>query len=64
LGEFSPIGRLFSSSSFSKTTEVAQKILGYYFSGKNYVCILIKNGLGYILVDLKNSSGHPDPNQK
>jgi hypothetical protein len=48
LGEFSPIGRLFSQGIFSKTD-------------KNYALIFANNWLGYILGDsFKSSSGHPD----
>jgi hypothetical protein len=55
LGEFSPIGRLFSSGSS------AQTFGQLFFRGKSYVLIWARNGLGYTLGDfLANSSGHPD----
>ena len=66
LGEFLPIGRLFSLGSFSKITEVAQ-ISGLLISAvKNPVLILRKkNELGYILRDIfENASGHPGRNRQ
>jgi hypothetical protein len=60
LGEFSPIGRLFSLGSSSKNCKSIPNILAAIFCGKHYVSILTKNVLGYILGDFfKNSSGHP-----
>jgi hypothetical protein len=51
LGEFLPIGRLFSLSSFFLITEVAE-ILGLFSDGKNYVgTTFARNMLSYILGD-------------
>jgi hypothetical protein len=61
VGEFSPIGRLFSLGNFMKITEVAQ-IFSYFMPRQqNYVLIVTKTGSGCILGDFfTNSSGHPD----
>jgi hypothetical protein len=60
LGEFSPKARLFTLGSFSKITQGAEKFGAILFQRIDYVLILTKNGLGYILGDLfTNSSGHP-----
>jgi hypothetical protein len=63
-GEISPIGRLFTFSSFLKLTEVAQIFGLLFFHDTRYVCtyilILPINGLGFVLGDsFTNSSGHP-----
>jgi hypothetical protein len=61
LGEFSPIGWLFTLGSFLKMTKVAQ-IYGLHFPNVSATCVLIlrKNGLGYLLgAFFANSSGHP-----
>jgi hypothetical protein len=45
--------------SFLQITEIAQ-IIGLLISTKNYILIMTKNGLGYILGDFfTNVSGHP-----
>jgi hypothetical protein len=60
LGEFSPIGRLFSLGIFFENYKRAN-ILVYFFRGLNFELILAQNGLGYILGEFfTNSSGHPD----
>jgi hypothetical protein len=50
LGEFSPIGRLFSMGSFVKITEVTQFLAQFLLRKKPYIryVIMAKNGLGYI----------------
>jgi hypothetical protein len=60
LGEFSPIGQLFSLGSLLKITQGAQ-ILGLLFSHrKSNVLILAKSAVGNILGDFFTSlSGHP-----
>jgi hypothetical protein len=60
LGEFSPIGSLFTLGSFVKITEVAP-IIALLFNGKIYVLIISKTELGDILGDFfTNASGHPE----
>jgi hypothetical protein len=55
LGEFSPIGRLFTLFSFLKITEAHS----CFFHGIIYTLILTIIGLGYILGDsFTNTSGH------
>jgi hypothetical protein len=59
LGEFSPIGWLFTLGSFLKMTQVAD-ILGNFSPRLRLWNNFVKNGLGYILGDsFTNSSGHP-----
>jgi hypothetical protein len=55
LGEFSPVGRLFTLGSFSEIAEVAPNFRAAIFSGKIYALILTFNGLGYILGDFFSS---------
>jgi hypothetical protein len=56
LGEFSPIGRLFTTGSLSLTKE--SQILAIFFTKNN--ALAQKYILGYILDDFStNSSGHP-----
>jgi hypothetical protein len=60
LGEFSPIGRLFSLGSSSKNCRSSQIFWATIFCGKNYLLALTTTGLGYILgYFFKNASGHP-----
>jgi hypothetical protein len=59
LGEFSPIGRLFTLCSFLKMTEVAQIFQTIFAIVKVSYILTFTNGLGYIIGDLfTNSSGH------
>jgi hypothetical protein len=58
LGEFSPIGRSFSLSSFVKLKELAKNVRLHFWAEK--VKILPEIELGNILRDFfTNSSGHP-----
>jgi hypothetical protein len=58
-GEFSPNGRLLTMGTFSKITEVAQIFELLFSKSINYLLILTKFGLGYILSDFfTNLSGH------
>jgi hypothetical protein len=60
LGEFSPIGRVFTLGSFLKITKVAQSVvlcLCTLFHGNSCVFILTKNRLGNMVYNF--SSGHP-----
>jgi hypothetical protein len=60
LGEFSPIGRLFTLGSILLITEVAQIFVLPFSKLKNCVLILAKNGLGYSLGNsFAYASGHP-----
>jgi hypothetical protein len=62
LGEFSPIGRLLTMSSFVANYRSSQNIRATLFHCKSYELILTKKWLGYILVELfTNSSGHCGP---
>jgi hypothetical protein len=63
LGEFSPVGQLFTLACFKKIAEVAPFWAGCSFPRKkSYELILSKSGLGYILGEFfTNSSGHPAP---
>jgi hypothetical protein len=59
LGEFSPIGQLFSLGSVLKITEGGH-FLATFFHGTGNVLILTNHWLGYILGDFfTNPSGHP-----
>jgi hypothetical protein len=51
LGDFSPIGWLFSLGSFLENYCCSPKFLTSFFNGQSYVLILTNNGLGYILGD-------------
>jgi hypothetical protein len=51
LGEFSPIGRLFTLGSFVENYRRMLKFLATFFLSKRHVLILTKNALGYILGD-------------
>jgi hypothetical protein len=56
LGEFSPVGRLFSMGSFLLQN---QPVLGIFFPRKKLCINSDKNGLGYIQGEfLANSFGH------
>jgi hypothetical protein len=60
LGEFSPVGRLFTLNSFRENYRNSTNTLGYFFHGKICALIFTRNGLGYILGDFfTNASGHP-----
>jgi hypothetical protein len=61
LGEFSPIGWLFTLAKFMKITEVAEIFFATFFPRQvSYAQSLTKKVLGHILADFfKNSSGHP-----
>jgi hypothetical protein len=60
LGKVSPNGRLFTSGRFSYITDVAQDFWTTLSLFIDFVLILTKNGLGYILGDFfTNPSGHP-----
>jgi hypothetical protein len=57
-GEISPNARLFALGSFSKIYTSSPKLWATSFQRIDYVLILTKNGLGYILGDFfTNSSG-------
>jgi hypothetical protein len=60
LGEFSPIGSLFTLDNFWKITQ-KPKFVDYFFQRKSYMLIMLKNVFGYILGDFfTTSSGHPE----
>jgi hypothetical protein len=61
LGDFSPLGRFFTLDSFMKNTQLAQICVQLISKVKVMYYYLTKNGLGYILGNLKkkNLSGHP-----
>jgi hypothetical protein len=60
LGEFSPIGRLFTFGSFVKITEVCSpNFWATFFHGEGYAFVLTKNRVGYFLGNYyAKSSGH------
>jgi hypothetical protein len=59
LGEYLPIGRLFSLGSFFEKCKSSTNSW-FFFDGTSCVLILTQNWLGYILGDFfANSSGHP-----
>jgi hypothetical protein len=62
LGNISPFEWLLSLRSSEKIKEVHSHIFGrIFYHGNNYVLILTKTVLGYILGDFfTNSSGHPE----
>jgi hypothetical protein len=63
LGEFSPIGQLFTLGSLLKNTKVAQ-FWATFSMEKSYVFILTKIALGYTLGDFfTNSSSHTGPSR-
>jgi hypothetical protein len=66
LGEFSPIGRLFTLGSSFKITEVAQIFGQLFLHGSSYgLHNCAKNVFGYSLGDFFiKASGHPDSNEK
>jgi hypothetical protein len=51
LGEFSPIGRLFSLCRFLEKYKSSPKFLSTFIHGKSFILTLPKNELGYILGD-------------
>jgi hypothetical protein len=60
LGEFSPVGRLFSLGSFLKITEEAQMVGLLFFYGKILTLILTKKGwASFCTIFSTNNSGHP-----
>jgi hypothetical protein len=61
VGEFSPVGRLFSFEQTLKITDVDQNCWATVFREKSYALVLTNNGFGQHLGDFfANSSGHPD----
>jgi hypothetical protein len=60
LGEFSPIGRLFTLGSFFVKKEQHYTFLGHDFLRKSYILTLTKMCLAPFEADFSaNSSGHP-----
>jgi hypothetical protein len=62
LGEFSPIGRLFTFGQWFENNISGANLWDTFFHGTSYLMILTKNGWAmYILgVFFINASGHPD----
>jgi hypothetical protein len=61
LGEFSPIGRLFSLGVFFEKMQKEAIFFSYFLYGKRGILILAKNELGYRFGRFfTNFSGHPD----
>jgi hypothetical protein len=60
LGEFSPIGRLFTLGCFFENYKISLNYWVTFFHGETCALTLTTNGLGYTLGDFfKNLSGHP-----
>jgi hypothetical protein len=51
LDEFSPLGRIVTLEAFFENYRSSQNHWATVSRGKNYVIIMTKNGLGYILAD-------------
>jgi hypothetical protein len=60
LGENSPIGQLFTLSSFFKITKVDVEVGATFVQEKSYVLLMMYNGLGYFWGGFfTHPSGHP-----